>query len=404
VLFRLSLTDDYGFGGIYHTEMGYIVSLGSARCIFLSAEENSNVVGHTADLLLEIDESQDVSKEKYTKEFRPMGSSTNVTTVHYGTTWDESTLLEEIKQGNLELEQRDGIRRHFRYDWETVAAQNPAYGAYVEAERDRLGEDHPLFRTQYALLPIAGGGRLLTRAQLAGMLGDHRRRNTPEPGVSYVAAIDVGGESQASPDGIPVREPDSTTVAIAAVETPSGSGRGLPTLRVVEQLAWTGAPHAQLIPRLVTVLRAWRPRCVVVDATGMGQPVAGMLKHEYGARITPFVFTERSKSDLGYEFLSLINGGRIRLYAQDGSREYAQTLQQLERARAVYRPNRSMTFHVEASEGHDDLLMSLALLSIAVRDSSPRVAKGGERADHLYEPKNLTPAWRTAVQRPLFTF
>jgi hypothetical protein len=172
----------------------------------------------------------------------------------------------------------------------------------------------------------------------------------------------------------------------------------------VEQLAWTGAPHAQLIPRLVTVLRAWRPRCVVVDATGMGQPVAGMLKHEYGARVTPFVFTERSKSDLGYEFLSLINGGRIRLYAQDGSREYAQTLQQLERARAVYRPNRSMTFHVEASEGHDDLLMSLALLSIAVRDSSPRVAKGGERADHLYEPKNLTPAWRTAVQRPLFTF
>jgi hypothetical protein len=64
--------DDYGFGGIYRTEMGYIVSLGSARCIFLSAEENSNVVGHTADLLLEIDESQDVSKEKYTKGFGPL--------------------------------------------------------------------------------------------------------------------------------------------------------------------------------------------------------------------------------------------------------------------------------------------------------------------------------------------
>jgi hypothetical protein len=29
-----------------------------------------------------------------------------VTTVHYGTTWDESTLLEEVKQTNLEMEKR----------------------------------------------------------------------------------------------------------------------------------------------------------------------------------------------------------------------------------------------------------------------------------------------------------
>ena len=78
--------DEFGFDGIYHTEMGYIISLGAARAAFLSAEESSSVVGHTADILLEIDESQDVTKEKYTKDFRPMGSSTNVTTVHYGTT------------------------------------------------------------------------------------------------------------------------------------------------------------------------------------------------------------------------------------------------------------------------------------------------------------------------------
>ncbi len=80
------------------------------------------MVGNTAHILLEIDESQDVSKEKYTKEFKPMGATTNVTTVHYGTTWDDATLLEEVKQTNLELERRDGIRRHFRYDWEEVAS------------------------------------------------------------------------------------------------------------------------------------------------------------------------------------------------------------------------------------------------------------------------------------------
>jgi len=58
--------DDFGFDGIWTTEMGYIIRLGGARQVFLSAEETSSVVGHTADILLEIDESQDVSKDKYT--------------------------------------------------------------------------------------------------------------------------------------------------------------------------------------------------------------------------------------------------------------------------------------------------------------------------------------------------
>ena len=90
--------DDFGFNGIYFNEMGYIVRLAAARTIFLSADASASVVGHTADILLDIDESQDVSKEKYSKEFRPMGSSTNVTTIHYGTTWDDTTLVEWTAQ------------------------------------------------------------------------------------------------------------------------------------------------------------------------------------------------------------------------------------------------------------------------------------------------------------------
>ena len=61
--------NDVGFNGIWVAELGYIIRLGNARVIFLSADESANVVGNTAHILLEIDESQDVSKEKYTKEF-----------------------------------------------------------------------------------------------------------------------------------------------------------------------------------------------------------------------------------------------------------------------------------------------------------------------------------------------
>lgn len=106
--------NDAGFSSIWTGELGYIIRPGKARVIFLSADETANVVGNTAHLLLEIDESQDVSTEKYTKEFKPMGATTNVTTLHYGTTWDNSTLLEVVKQTKFELESKDGIKRHFR--------------------------------------------------------------------------------------------------------------------------------------------------------------------------------------------------------------------------------------------------------------------------------------------------
>jgi phage terminase large subunit-like protein len=93
------LTDtlrDCGMDAICRDELGYIIRLQNARAIFLSADESASVVGNTAHILLEIDESQDVSKKKYTRDFRPMGATPNVTTVHYGTAWDDSTLLEEV--------------------------------------------------------------------------------------------------------------------------------------------------------------------------------------------------------------------------------------------------------------------------------------------------------------------
>ena len=49
--------NDAGYAGIWEAELGYIVRLGNARAIFLSADESANVVGNTAHLLLEIDES-----------------------------------------------------------------------------------------------------------------------------------------------------------------------------------------------------------------------------------------------------------------------------------------------------------------------------------------------------------
>ena len=60
---------DAGFGPLWKAQHGNTVCLGNARAIFLSADKMANVVGNTAHLLLEVDEAQDVLKEKYTKVY-----------------------------------------------------------------------------------------------------------------------------------------------------------------------------------------------------------------------------------------------------------------------------------------------------------------------------------------------
>ena len=150
-----------------------------------------------------------------------------------------------------------------------------------------------------------------------------------------------------------------------------------PLLRIVEQYQWTGTPHSQLYDQMVDILRnVWECHRIVVDATGIGQPVASFLRRELGSKVVPFVITSKTKSDAGFELLSLINSGRLKLYKQDGSREYKETMFELERARVRYRANRTMNFYVDPQEGHDDFLVSLALIAQAAKGLRPREAKG----------------------------
>ena len=371
--------NDAGFGNIWTAEQGYIIRLGDCRAVFLSAEESANVVGNTAHILLEIDESQDVGKEKYSKDFKPMGSTTNVTTVHYGTAWDDSTLLEEVKQCNLELERKDGIRRHFRYDWQEVAKYNPDYLSYIEAERERLGESHPLFRTQYCLLPVNGGGGFLDAQQRAQLSGIHPRIHQPQKGKAYIAGIDIAGEASGDDMLKSLKTAqDSTVITIGEVGY-CGIDEVIkqPQINIVEHYRWTGKKHTDLYPQLVDILdKVWNCRRIVIDATGMGLTVSSFLRKALGTRVVPFTFTSSSKSELGFNLLAAVNSGRLKMYAADGSQECIEFWQQMEKAKSCFRPNQTINFYVEPFQGHDDFLMSLALLVEAGKDYIPRRAKG----------------------------
>ena len=378
----LARADGARLGAIVRREGAGSVRCGRAEARFLSAGPGASVLGHTADVLLEVDEAQEVPADKFDRDFRPMAAAANAPVVFYGTPWGPRSLLAQAQAAHREAERADGRRRHFQVDWEQVAAHNPAYGAYVEEERRRLGERHPLFRTQYLLEELHEQDRLLDGAALAQIEGAHERRRTPARGERYVAGLDLAGP--ALDGGRGAEQHDWTVLTVARVRASSRDGAALPLIEVVEHQAWQGAPAGELLDALADRLaRVWRVRRVVVDATGLGGPVADLLSRRLpSGRVVPFTFTAERKSQLGFGLLAAVYSGRLRLYRVDGSREAAECRVQLERARAAYGERGQMQFSVDASEGHDDYLMSLALAVRAARDEGgSRTARGRASGD-----------------------
>jgi hypothetical protein len=379
----------------WHRRDGHIVELGRASIAFYSAEPGANVVGATASLLLECDEAQDVLPDKWEKDFRPMGATTNVTSVLYGTPWTDDTLLARQIALNREAEARDGVRRHFQVHWEDVALANPAYGLHVKAEMGRLGEHHPIVRTQYLLRTVAGGGRFLDAGQVALLLGTHPPEDGPSPSRlgpgAYVAGVDVAGEDEEDPSGEAIRinpRRDSTVLTIAYAAQARVEERVLePSFEIVRQYAWRGDRHRELYPRILAlVAERWRCRSVVVDATGVGGGLAAFLGAALGpAVVLPFRYTAASKSQLAYDFLAAVNGGRFKLHSESAEDHEdndlrRELLRQCEVAEYAMRANQVMSFFVPEPRGHDDLLNAAALVVQAQPVSRLRTASGRRRS------------------------
>lgn len=355
---------------------GHIVRLGMARWTFYSAEATANVVGGTASLLLEVDEAQDVAPDKFNRDFRPMASAFNATTVLYGTAWSETSLLQATLESCREAELADGVRRCFVYPWEHCAAYNPAYRRYVEAERARLGPAHPLFTTQYELKPLPGGGRLLSPAVLDMMRGQHAPEAGGSPLSTYVGGVDVAGEA---PAGVAsVRGPDFTTLVVSRLVWAGGE---LPEVEVVRLYRWRGESHESVYPQVIRLLHdVWGVRCVAVDSTAIGEALALLLKRALGeSRVRSYRYTQHSKSSLGYGLQAAAGTGRVRVHADDGSAEWRAMWEEARLCRARYSASRVLSWEVDPSEGHDDLVNALALCVEAASGLKRAAARGRKR-------------------------
>ena len=352
-------------------ENGYSYRVDRARISFFSGEPTANIVGATASLLLEVDEAQNVDIEKYDTQIAPMAASTDATRVFWGTAWTADTLLARELRAARAAETADGVRRAFRREAEEIGRIVPAYARFVAGQVALLGREHPSVRTQYFSEEIDARGGLFSAERILYAQGEHAWLEAPRAGESYVFLIDVGGEASQE-DEAERRRHDSTALAVVALER----AHGAPRFRLVHLWEWQGVGQPELLERITALARAWNARRLVVDATGLGAGLAAGLERALPGRVTRFVFSAASKSQLGWDFLGLIESKRFHLPVDSPSDEghlVARLRAQMRACEAEVGagPGKPLRWEVparaKAADGtplHDDLLVAAALTAL----------------------------------------
>jgi hypothetical protein len=347
---------------------GYLYRVGRAHMTFFSGAPEANIVGATASTLLEVDEAQDVSIERYDHAIAPMAASTNATRVLWGTAWTGDTLLARELKAARAAEQRDGLRRVFTLDADRVAAEVPEYGRHVAEQVAKLGRNHPMVRTQYFNEEISAGGGLFDAARLALIRGGHAELFAPQAGCIYALTLDVGGgAADRSGEMDNPADHDSSAALVFEIDLSSLADPLVraPTYHLVSGRVWNGVAHTRLYAELRALIEHWHVRHVVVDATGVGAGLADFLGKAFPGRVIPFVFTAASKSQLGWNFLSAIETGRFKLFHSNEDHPLlARLWRELEECGYQVGTGAGQSLHWGAPPGagkHDDLLVAAAL-------------------------------------------
>ncbi|MEO8541051.1 MAG: hypothetical protein ABI577_15020 [bacterium] len=360
--------------GITVTREGPTLRCGAAAATFLSASPAANVAGHTASLLLVGDEAQDIDADWFDHQFRPMTSTTGAPVVLFGTPWEGDSLLEKAVARNRErdaklppMDPRERRLRsfHHEYPWSEVARHLPAYGLFIEKERERLGPNHPIFLSQYELVAAAAEHRLLGARDLAAIEGDFDLLVLPRPGERYVAGLDFGGESQRA---------DATVLTIARL-----AGE---RIEVVAMHSWQGESLEEVFAELAALARRWNFERLACDATGIGLPIVARLRSELGRMVHGITFSRSEKSALGFGLQAEALSGRLFIAppGEPGTPGIQALWDELRACRAEPVGRGELDWRAPSGM-HDDCVASLALCIRAARESGgPRKAVGRSRS------------------------
>lgn len=340
----------------------------------LSADKDANTAGHTATVVEQLDEAQDIADSQFKKICQPMTASTGAPIIFYGTEWNVDSLLHQQRMLAEERQRKSGIKLVHVIPWWIEAEENKKYEKYVLALIDELGEDHVMIRTHFCCEPAESAGNLLKWSEIESMIGAYSRQPGPRNGAYYVAGIDwcaarEHDNKDAADSDAAYQGHDSTVVTVAECSFVWNhhSGVKMPVLRIVDHLAFPGRePNAVVEDVYNFVFTKWGCIKVASDDNGVGNGPTQMLVHRRRQAMIAFSTQYASKSQLGHHLVGAIKTGRLQMYRDDGNEHFREFFKQFKELRChELRDNAMMKWghpkvKVNGESIHDDYALSAA--------------------------------------------
>jgi hypothetical protein len=138
--------------------------------------------------------------------------------------------------------------------------------------------------------------------------------STPIAFLLDVAGMDESKTSLASSlaiEGLGTPGRDSTTLTIVSIDLSTLAELYHPTYRVLSRQSWTGQNHLAVFGQIKNLAQQASPQHIVIDATGVGEGLWALLDRAFPTRVIPVKFTSQEKSEIGWQFLSIIETGRF---------------------------------------------------------------------------------------------
>lgn len=385
-----------------------------------TASDNTDSEGQTWHLLI-IDESQKVSSFKIKKQLRPMLASTNGPLVMIGTASSSKGYFYKKLETNVGEEKEDGRRRHFQSDYQAVIAQRQAkyeqevkrydyfskatparqkvlklenphcdkrpnayhlqYAKFIDSEiRDLRGDlDDETFKMNFRLLWADNREIAIPDHVWDALAIPSQEMNQTGVQGYLVAGLDVAKGTAEHADqtvlSIAYVDVEHPLIEEKAIVRPGDEAPVVYMKTVIGLYTFRGDFEQVQYDGVVDVIRMYPTlRYMVMDATGMGDPVHSRLQI-----LLPDIQIEgvswsnsHMKNAVYKNFLMEVKSGRVRYAAGPdtrATREYEEMQTQVKGLQKKFVGASSLML-CEAEEGeHDDFPDSIALCVYAEKRS-----------------------------------
>lgn len=335
----------------------------------MTASENSNIESKSYHLIL-VDEAQDVSNFKYSKSISPMGAFYNATKVVIGTpTVHKGFFYSAIQRNVKDYESGERKRNHFQYNYETVCKYNSNYEKYINGEKRRLGEDSDEFQMSYNLKWLLERGMFIEDKKLDDLGEQSLGRTLMETKKAHVVGIDCGKNNDSTV--VTVGEVDwDNPVVVEESKDPNVPDYVIYDTTITDWLELQGDNWEEQYHQIISYLKNFNVQKIVIDATGVGSPIADRLAASVECEVVPYVFSTPSKSELYKHFNTLVNMKKFHYPANEEAketREYRRFIEQMLNLIKEFKGQHMVCCHPNDKDAHDDYPDSSALMCWAAK-------------------------------------